>query len=156
MYEMGNDAVKLEGLLRKAVCGHQEYSKMATHGCGVDRHLLGLKLMAIENNIPIPEFFNSPAYIKSCNYRIVSRQFAVKSKTFMCHGPLMPDGYACCYNIRDNDILFGITSWKNNPETCSDRFGFVLNEALNNIMHVLLAAQKNECYQSQLKYFLKN
>lgn len=46
----------------------------AISGKGVDRHLLGLKLAAVENNIELPEFFKDPAYTFSCTWRISTSQ----------------------------------------------------------------------------------
>ncbi|KAH8240312.1 hypothetical protein KR032_011324, partial [Drosophila birchii] len=100
------------GKLRKAVMGHQMYAKLALQGKGVDRHLFGLKAMAMENNLPIPEFFSSPGFVKSSHYRMSTSQVATKYDAFMGYGPAVDDGYACCYNPRDNDIILAISSWR--------------------------------------------
>lgn len=49
----------------------------AISGKGVDRHLLGLKLAALENNIELPEFFKDPAYTFSGTWRISTSQVNV-------------------------------------------------------------------------------
>ena len=43
--------------LINAIKGHNYYARMAASGYGVDRHLTGLKKAAVENGLPIPEFF---------------------------------------------------------------------------------------------------
>ncbi|KAH7719844.1 Acyltransferase ChoActase/COT/CPT [Aphelenchoides avenae] len=49
-----SDAKKLHELLAKAVNTHKNYSVSAMNGKAVDRHLLGLKMMARELGLPIP------------------------------------------------------------------------------------------------------
>ncbi|KAH8292761.1 hypothetical protein KR054_000363, partial [Drosophila jambulina] len=103
--------------LCKAVMSHQNYAKLALQGKGVDRHLFGLKVMAIENNMPIPEFFSSPGFVKSSHFRMSTSQVATKYNAFMGYGPAVDDGYACCYNPRDNDIILAISAWRHCNET---------------------------------------
>lgn len=61
-------------LLKEAVNGHKDYTVKAMTGEGVDRHLLGLKLIASENNLPIPEFYNDPSFTKSTHFRVSTSQ----------------------------------------------------------------------------------
>lgn len=61
-------------LLKDAVKAHKDYTVMAMTGEGVDRHLLGLKLIARENNLPIPDLYNDPAYTKSTHFRVSTSQ----------------------------------------------------------------------------------
>lgn len=64
-------------------------------------------------------------------------QVASKYLAFMCYGPLVDNGYGCCYNPRDNDMLFAISSWKDNNETSTAAFKCAMKEALDS-MHALL------------------
>ena len=48
----------------------------------------------------------------------------------MCYGPVVPDGYGCCYNPRPDDILFACSSFNNCPETCSKAFADTLRKSL--------------------------
>lgn len=61
-------------LLKEAVKGHKDYTVMAMTGEGVDRHLLGMKLIARENNLSIPEFYNDISYAKSTHFRVSTSQ----------------------------------------------------------------------------------
>lgn len=137
-----NDTTRVQ-LLKQAVTGHRQYTNMALQGRGVDRHLLGLKLMAVENNLPIPKFFNSPGFIKSTHFRIATSQVATQNEAFMSYGPSTDDGYGCCYNPRTNDIFFAVSSWKSNNETSSIRFAGSIKEALDK-MHNLLNKTNRE------------
>ena len=44
------------------------------NGRGIDRHLLGLKLTAIESGEAIPELFKDPAFSESCHWRLSTSQ----------------------------------------------------------------------------------
>lgn len=68
-----SDSDKLK-LLKAAVEGHKKYTVQAMTGYGVDRHLLGLKLIAKENNLPIPTLYSDEAYQKSIHFRLSTSQ----------------------------------------------------------------------------------
>lgn len=134
--ECVDDKKRVE-LLRTAINSHRAYTTNALQGKGVDRHLLGLKLMAIENKKPIPEFFKSPGYVKSLNFRVSTSQVATPNLGFMSYGPTADDGYACCYNPRENDMILACTCWRNNHTTNADTFACVLREVLLEMQSIL-------------------
>jgi len=125
--------------LKKAVNGHKDYTLQALNGFGVDRHLLGLKLTALGHGLPVPPLYSDPGYLKSLHMRISTSQVAVKSDGFMIYGPLVEDGYGCCYNPRPNDIKFGTTSFNSCPETSAIKFRDSLEQSLTE-MHQLLTS----------------
>ncbi|XP_061402052.1 carnitine O-acetyltransferase-like [Musca vetustissima] len=145
-----NDQTRVE-LLKEAVNGHRQYTNMALQGRGVDRHLLGLKLMALENNLPIPKFYTSPGYLKSSHFRISTSQVATKNLAFMSYGPSTDDGYACCYNPRDNDMFLAVTSWRSNKETCSEKFATSIEEALSKMHEILMKTQSDKKDKKETK-----
>ncbi|XP_005182585.2 carnitine O-acetyltransferase-like [Musca domestica] len=144
-----NDQIRVD-LLKEAVNGHRQYTNMALQGRGVDRHLLGLKLMALENKLPLPKFYSSPGYVKSSHFRISTSQVATKNLAFMSYGPSTDDGYACCYNPRDNDIFLAVSSWRSNNETCSEKYAKSIEEALTK-MHDILLKTQNEKGKKEMK-----
>ena len=52
-------------------------------GEGVDRHLLGLKLIALENGIELPDFFKDPAYTRSVYHRLSTSQVRIYQQVEM-------------------------------------------------------------------------
>ncbi len=50
--------------------------------------------------------------------------------SFMCYGPVVPDGYGCSYNPKPNYILFAISSFKSCNSTNSKQFSKILQSAL--------------------------
>lgn len=75
--------------LKDAINSHKKYANMAVQGLGVDRHLLGLKLIASENDIPLPEIYQDEGYLKSAHMRLSTSQVASRYEAFMCYGPLV-------------------------------------------------------------------
>lgn len=112
-------------------------------GEGVDRHLLGLKLIALENKIELPEIYKDPAFAKSMNFRITSSQVALKSNSTMVYGPTHFDGYSCCYNPRPMDMLFNIGAFHEYPGTSAKHFASNLEASLKD-MHDVLCMTKSK------------
>ncbi|XP_055628400.1 carnitine O-acetyltransferase [Toxorhynchites rutilus septentrionalis] len=128
--------------LRSAVDAHKGYAAKAVQGFGVDRHLLGLKLIAKEHNIGLPELFKDAGLLTSQHMRLSTSQVASRYDAFMCYGPLTADGYGCCYNPKDNDMWFGVSSFKSNQITDSKMFRNCLQQALDEMFEVLSKGAK--------------
>lgn len=148
MVESRNDQEKLQKL-KDAIESHKKYVNQAVHGNGIDRHLLGLKLIARENGIAIPELYSDEGYTKSSSYRLSTSQVASAYDAFMCYGPLTNDGYGCCYSPRNNDIWFGLSSMRSNDDTNTEIFKKSLQEALQH-MHQLLLKVGEQPIKSKL------
>lgn len=124
-------------LLRQAVKAHKDYTVMASSGEGVDRHLLGLKLIAIEKNFPIPELYSDDAFAKSTSFRISTSQVASNAKSFMCYGPATDDGYGICYNPRNDDMILAVSAFNSCPTTSAKAMGQYLSDAFDHMHRVL-------------------
>ncbi|XP_024909815.1 carnitine O-acetyltransferase-like [Cynoglossus semilaevis] len=68
---------KLE-LMEKAVHAHRSYTNMAINGQAIDRHLLGLRMQAVEEKLTVPEIFKDAAYAKALHYQLSTSQVRVK------------------------------------------------------------------------------
>jgi carnitine O-acetyltransferase len=60
--------------MKKAIEAHKSFVGQAVRGLAVDRHLLGLKLIAKENGIPIPEIFTEKGFVQSTHFRLSTSQ----------------------------------------------------------------------------------
>ena len=60
--------------MRAAVVAHKAYASMANGGDGIDRHFLGLKRIALENNITIPSILTDKAFDKSTHFMVKTSQ----------------------------------------------------------------------------------
>lgn len=148
MVESKNDMEKLKKL-KEAIESHKKYVTQAVQGFAIDRHLLGLKLIAKENNLPVPELYSDEGYSKSSSYRLSTSQVASVYDAFMCYGPLTMDGYGCCYSPRNNDIYFGLSSFRSCSDTSTEKFKKSLEESLQ-IMHQLLVKVGEQPIKSKL------
>jgi len=54
----------------------------------------------------------------------------------MCYGPLVPDGYGCCYSPRSNDMSFGISAFNADPTTNAGDFKLALQGVLLDMQKV--------------------
>lgn len=108
MLESGKTKLKpqqRQQLLAKFIHAYDTHNKLmdeaqANEGC--DRHLLGLRVLAKENNMPDPEIFQDPAWIKSGgdgNY-ILSTSFVGYSNVFGGVAPMCSNGYGTFYKMQ--------------------------------------------------------
>uniref|UniRef100_A0A8C7E6C4 Carnitine O-acetyltransferase n=1 Tax=Naja naja TaxID=35670 RepID=A0A8C7E6C4_NAJNA len=111
-----SDQEKAE-LLRRATQAHRSYTDMAIRGNAIDRHLLGLKLQAIEDLVSIPELFMDTAYAVAMHFNLSTSQVPAKTDCVMCFGPVVPDGYGVCYNPMEEHINFAISAFNSCSET---------------------------------------
>ncbi|XP_058062571.1 carnitine O-acetyltransferase-like [Anopheles bellator] len=124
--------------MKGAIEAHKAYVSMAIQGHGVDRHLLGLKLTAKENGLPLPELYSDRGLQASAHMRLSTSQVASRYDAFMCYGPLTADGYGCCYNPKEDDMWFGLSAFRSNADTDVERFRVSLQEALREMYEVLV------------------
>ncbi|XP_039762865.1 carnitine O-acetyltransferase-like isoform X1 [Pararge aegeria] len=130
--------------MRAAIAAHKDYTVQALQGFGVDRHLLGLKLTAIENGIEVPKLYSDPGYVRSAHMRISTSQVACKCDGFMCYGPLVADGYSTCYNPRDNDVNFATAAFTSHPATAAAQYRAALETALRDMHDLLLVTARSK------------
>uniref|UniRef100_A0A914HP36 Choline/carnitine acyltransferase domain-containing protein n=1 Tax=Globodera rostochiensis TaxID=31243 RepID=A0A914HP36_GLORO len=120
----------VDGLMEEAIAGHKRYSNKVMHGMGIDRHLLGLQLVAAEHGISVPDLFQSNIYKRLMHFRLSTSQVPTAHILPMGFGPSAPDCYGVCYNPQANRIFFTITAFNECTETCAKRFAEELERAL--------------------------
>jgi len=125
--------------LRAAIQAHKDYVQAAVDGQGIDRHLLGMKLLAVENGINVPSLYTDPSYSKSCNWRVSTSQVAVRNDMVLVFGPVVTDGYGSCYNPRNDNINFMVTAFNQDPTTSAKRFGDALQASLLDMRNLAAA-----------------
>ncbi|XP_068429391.1 carnitine O-acetyltransferase isoform X1 [Clinocottus analis] len=114
-------------LLVKAINAHRSYTTMAISGQAIDRHLLGLKMVAVEENLSIPDIYTDTTYAKALHYKLSTSQVPSKTDCVMCFGPVVPDGYGVCYNPMNDHINFAVSSFN----TCKDTNAAHLAQAVD-------------------------
>nr|XP_003407692.1 LOW QUALITY PROTEIN: carnitine O-acetyltransferase [Loxodonta africana] len=123
------DHQKVE-LLRKAVQAHRAYTDLAIHGEAFDRHLLGLKLQAIEDLVSMPDIFMDTSYAIAMHFNLSTSQVPAKTDCVMLFGPVVPDGYGVCYNPMEGHINFSVSAYNSCAETNAARLAHYLEKAL--------------------------
>ncbi|CAF5227912.1 unnamed protein product [Rotaria magnacalcarata] len=61
-------------LFLKAMQAQRQYTTDAINAKGIDRHLLGLRLIAAENNLPKPALYNHISYKRAMHYILSTSQ----------------------------------------------------------------------------------
>ena len=122
-------------LLRKSVEQHNNYTKECMRGEGFDRHLMGLKVAAIESGGELPAFFKDPVYSRGVSFRLSTSQ--VIGPFHCAFGPVVPNGYGICYNVRDDDIVFVASSFNDCPDTSTPQLCEKIRESCADLMTLL-------------------
>uniref|UniRef100_A0A914CXY3 Choline/carnitine acyltransferase domain-containing protein n=1 Tax=Acrobeloides nanus TaxID=290746 RepID=A0A914CXY3_9BILA len=124
-------------LFRAATEAHKNYAVSCMHGRGVDRHLLGLRLAARENGLPMPDVFKTEAYQKMMHFLISTSQVPTRHLIPMGFGPSESDCYGVCYNPQEHHFSFTITTYNHYPETSAQTFAKTLEKTLLDIRDLL-------------------
>ncbi|KAL7980862.1 hypothetical protein Chor_002016 [Crotalus horridus] len=113
----------------------------AIRGNAIDRHLLGLKLQAIEDLVSIPELFMDTAYAVAMHFNLSTSQVS-----WHCHGsgPWGLDGYGVCYNPMEEHINFAISAFNSCSETNAARLAHYLEQALLDMRLLLQSTPKSK------------
>ncbi|XP_067217566.1 carnitine O-acetyltransferase b isoform X1 [Chanodichthys erythropterus] len=117
-------------LLREAVDAYSILTEQSLMGQGIDRHLLGLKLQAIEEGLSVPRIFMDTAYGLATHWKLRTGQVPTITDSVMCFGPLVPDGYAVCYNPQQDHVHFSITAFNCCEETNAEKLALTLEQSL--------------------------
>lgn len=137
MDDAGTTEQQKVDLLRKAIQSHRAYTDRAIRGEAFDRHLLGLKLQAIEDLVSMPDIFMDTSYAIAMHFNLSTSQVPSKTDCVMFFGPVVPDGYGVCYNPRESHINFSVSAYNSCAETSAQRLAQHLEQALLD-MRVLL------------------
>uniref|UniRef100_A0A4W5NY34 Carnitine O-acetyltransferase b n=1 Tax=Hucho hucho TaxID=62062 RepID=A0A4W5NY34_9TELE len=127
---------KLE-LLREAIETYVALTDQALNGQSIDRHLLGLKLQAIEEGLSVPRLFMDTAYGLATHWKLRTGQVPANTDSVMCFGPLVPDGYAVCYNPQSDHVHFSITAFNCCEETQAETLAATLHSTLCQLQELL-------------------
>ncbi|KAJ3218879.1 Carnitine O-acetyltransferase mitochondrial [Clydaea vesicula] len=112
---------------RKAIASQSTYMRKAVDGKGVDRHLLGLRLL-LKPDEPKPEIFADPAYSRSSHWNLSTSQITSEYYEGYGWGEVVPDGWGCAYMVKNNSLHFNLVSLKLGNETFRHYFHEALNE----------------------------
>ena len=93
---------------------------------------MGLELVARESGLECPAIFQDAAYSMFNHFKLSTSQVATNSiDMYMGYGPVCPDGYGCCYNPLNDEIIFIVSSFSDCQSTCSKRLRAAIENSLN-------------------------
>uniref|UniRef100_A0AAR2K792 Choline/carnitine acyltransferase domain-containing protein n=1 Tax=Pygocentrus nattereri TaxID=42514 RepID=A0AAR2K792_PYGNA len=108
----------------------KQVCSVAIRGQAIDRHLLGLKLQAIEDLSALPDIFMDTSFAVANHYNLSTSQVPAKTDCVMCFGPVVPDGYGVCYNPMEEHINFAVSAFNSCADTNAARMVQALEDAL--------------------------
>jgi len=124
-------------LLHSAVQKHVALSRAAATGKGIDRHLLGLRLLLRDGEHV--ELFQDKFFSQSSEWKLstsaLSAGHQFRGTGF---GAVYDDGYGINYLIAPEMIKFGIESKLSNATTSTDQFKDAVALALADMRRILL------------------
>lgn len=133
----------LSNMLQVAVQQHKNHALQVMNGQSMDRHLLGLRVIAEQNCKDLPEIFKCDAYQQMTKYALLTSQLHTKYYVPMLYGPTSPDCYVVCYNPQEGEIHFTVTSYKSSEKGCSSyRFAREIGDALIDMRSLITKAEK--------------
>ncbi|RLN89452.1 hypothetical protein BBJ28_00019905, partial [Nothophytophthora sp. Chile5] len=113
-------------LLLAAANAHVGYMRKAGAGRGVDRHILGLKLL-VQSGERVP-FFEDPAMAKANRWLISTSHLTNELFDGWGWGEVVPEGLGIAYSIKDQSMQFNIACRQHG--SWGARMGHLLEESL--------------------------
>ncbi|EGZ16952.1 hypothetical protein PHYSODRAFT_559750 [Phytophthora sojae] len=110
----GVDEAEVIDKLKRAMARHKEISLEALSGDGIDRHLLGLQIAAMQKTGSPPALFTDPSYAKSGGGgNFVLSTSNVSGYPWLWGGfvPMLPHGIGLCYGCENDFLAIMITSF---------------------------------------------
>ncbi|XP_035533932.1 carnitine O-acetyltransferase-like [Morone saxatilis] len=99
-------------LLEKAINTHRMITLMGISGQAVQGHLLGLRMQAVEEGIPMPDIFTDTSYSKAFDFKLITNQVTSRTGCKPCLGPEEPDVDNVYYGILNDNIDLTVSSFK--------------------------------------------
>ncbi|KAL4150676.1 hypothetical protein PRNP1_010077 [Phytophthora ramorum] len=108
------DEAEVVAKLKRAMARHKEISLEALMGNGIDRHLLGLQIAAMQKTGSPPDLFTDRSYVRSGGGgNFVLSTSNVSGYPWLWGGfvPMLPHGIGICYGSENDYLSFMISSF---------------------------------------------
>ncbi|KAF8591074.1 acyltransferase ChoActase/COT/CPT [Ramaria rubella] len=134
--------------LEEAVRTHNVYTRNAIRGRGIDRHLLGLRLLMKEGEEA--QLFKDPLFSRSETWKL-STSGLFRGERFLATGFGSPfsDGIGVQYILNPDGMIFGIESKRSCPATSTEQYKKALAESLRE-MRALCATESRVEHSARL------
>ncbi|EJU04961.1 acyltransferase ChoActase/COT/CPT [Dacryopinax primogenitus] len=123
--------------LSTAIFSHNAYTREASTGKGIDRHLMGLRLMLRDKEGEGVKLFEDPLFAKSQEWKLSTSGLSEGTRFHGTgFGTVWPDGYGTNYLAGGDLIKFGVESKICAPNTNTQRFKRHLVDSLREMKQV--------------------
>ncbi|KAJ2546951.1 Carnitine O-acetyltransferase mitochondrial, partial [Coemansia sp. RSA 1933] len=140
MTDPGTDVQERIRLFKLALEKHTKLTREAAAGQGVDRHLLGLR-MVLGPGEGKPEIFEDPAYGYSSHWYLSTSQISSENFTSYGWSEVTPKGYGIAYNIRKESLIIHITCIRNSFGLDSDRLAQSIETAAMDVRDMMILSE---------------
>ncbi|XP_071528137.1 peroxisomal carnitine O-octanoyltransferase [Panulirus ornatus] len=125
--------------LTVAVNCHTHMMNQCQKNEGIDRHLFGLYIVALESGMDIPDLFTDPAYTLSGGGGNFLLSTSLVGYTPASGGvaAMHPHGYGCFYGILPDRFNFFVSNFKSSDKTCVNAFSDAICASLCDMQHLL-------------------
>ncbi|KAL9966589.1 hypothetical protein ACROYT_G024691 [Oculina patagonica] len=140
--EKADNSTRLR-LFREACKKQDKLMKEAINGQGIDRHLLGLQIIAASEGMPTPTIFSDKAWTASGgggNFVLSTSCVGFTSILGGC-AAMVKDGYGAFYSIEENKMNFVIATYTNSDVTDANKFQDSLEESFREMRRLLLTSK---------------
>ncbi|CAM1312793.1 CHAT (predicted) [Pycnogonum litorale] len=117
-------------LFEKAMRKQTEIMTKTIVGQGIDNHMIALREIARLEGVDVPHIYQDEAFQTFINFRLSTSQVSATVFPYLGYGPVVPDGYGCSYNIQSEYIIFNISAFNDDEDTCADFFASSLESSL--------------------------
>jgi len=138
----GTPAGTLKELFASATKQHSKLTQNAVRGQGCDRHILGLKVVAAKEGVPLPALLTTNPEVQSSGRWLLStsQMMGLGGIGGFCHN--VPEGYGACYFVRENLISITLACNAESGKTDIKRFRGTLWNVMEDL-YVKLSSLSN-------------
>jgi len=127
-----DDKKKIE-LFKHAAKVQNALTVAAASGEGVDRHLLGLRVMMRPDELDRATLFTDKAYALSSTFVLSTSNTGAGDLFRGGFAPVTADGYGVNYAVDPKNIKISISDWKSSPKTDAPRFKDTVEQTLKDV-----------------------
>jgi carnitine O-acetyltransferase len=128
---------QLAELVRQSGEAHKDYTKRCMAGNGVDRHLMGLRIIAAESGMPVHPLFADKAYRLSTTYTLSTSQMPWAVEDWPGFGAYDPGTYGVCYRFTKFDTIVATVTSRRGGKKDAKRFAEHIRVSLRDMMSLL-------------------
>ena len=141
MHDAGAPPSVRLALLHKAMHSHTTFLRSASFGQGCDRLLFGLRIVALENGLPLPPLLASPLFARGGDFGLSTSNMSNSLSGIPGFGAPFPTSYGVCYNMRNDWLKACVTSNKSCTAKSATRFVKAISTAIDDML-LLISSQQ--------------